>query len=185
MGERSIVESELFSQTLKLAALNNGDQTARLQNTHDFMVLQSKWLSESQFNEIHSLCHNLPGPTTTQVIITIITLKLRSISTAITCFLLYNLIPWIMLTVLGYLSKMFLQQYDEEHKLIVKMVIMGCIAAGAGIMVRSLFESIKDIRNSPVKIVLMAFTALIFYLYKSQNAIILCLAIGSIVSLYL
>ena len=185
MGEFTLPTGELYLSILKLVRLNTGDQTARMQNTHDFMVKQSKWLTESQFNEIYHLCHNLPGPTTTQVIITIISLKLKSISTAITCFLIYNSIPWILLTLLGFISSYFLKAIDKEYELSVQMVIMGCTAAGAGIMVRSLYQYATTLSDNLVKILLMLISATIFYIYKSKNAIIFCLTLGAIVSLYL
>lgn len=84
-----------------------------MQNTHDFMVLENKWLSETQFSEIRSLCWSLPGPSTVQVIITIITLKFKSLSIGINCLLIYNILPWTLLTILGTLSKFFLQE-DER-----------------------------------------------------------------------
>ena len=136
-------------------------------------------------NEIYNLCHNLPGPTTTQVITTIITLKLKSIRTAITVIFLYNLFSWILLTVLGFLSTIFLIRNQEEHSLMVNMVIMGCTAAGAGIMVRSFYQYCVVLTDSAVKIVLMLSSAAIYYFYKSKNSIVFCLTLGAIVSLYL
>jgi len=57
---------------------------------------------------VYNLCYNLPGPTTSQVIITIITLKLKSISVAINAFLIYSIIPFLVLTILGILADIFL-----------------------------------------------------------------------------
>ena len=185
MDDFTIPTGQLYLSILKLVRLNTGDQTARMQNTHDFMVKEVKWLTQSQFNQIYHLCHNLPGPTTIQVIITIITLKIKSISTAITCFLIYNSIPWILLTLMGFLSSMFLKRIEKQDELAVQMVIMGCTAAGAGIMVRSAYKYVCTISDSGVKILLMLISGVIFYIYKSKNAIIFCLTLGAIVSLYL
>lgn len=67
----------------------------------------------------------------------------------------------------------------------IRMVLMGCTAAGAGIMVRSFFIFFSKSVSSVPKIVLTLLSALIFYNYRSENSVIFCLAMGGIVSLYL
>jgi hypothetical protein len=41
--------NEIYPSMFRLSYLNSGDQTAHGKNTHDFMVLDKKWLSETQF----------------------------------------------------------------------------------------------------------------------------------------
>ena len=62
---------------------------------------------------------------------------------------------------------------------------MGCTAAAAGIMVRSFYHYFKEQTGSVVKIVLVFGSGAIFYYFQSQNAVIFCLVMGAIVSLYL
>jgi len=94
----------------QLSYLNSGDQTTHMHNTHEYMVVEHKWLSETQFAEIYNLCWSLPGPTNMQVIVTIITLKLKSLSAAIKSLLIYNILPLVLLIVLGLLSNYFLSK---------------------------------------------------------------------------
>ena len=67
----------------------------------------------------------------------------------------------------------------------VRMVLMGCTAASAGIMVRSFYKYFTQEASTIPKKALILLTAGIFYIEKSQNAIIFCLALGAIVSIYL
>ena len=150
-----------------MSYLNSGDQTAHLKNTHHYMVLEHKWLSETQFDEIRNLCWSLPGPTTVQVILTIVTLKFKSLSTAINCLLVYNILPWTLLTLLGILSNVFLEQDEKDFPMPLRMVIMGCTAAGAGIMVRSFFLFASKVGHSLPKAGLILLSAVIFYIYRS------------------
>lgn len=101
------------------------------------MVLHHKWLSETQYKEVLDLCWSLPGPTTIQVIVTIVTLKTRSLMAGVNSFIIYNIVPWIFLTILGLLSSIFVQDRVTHLPHAVKLFIMGFNAASAGIMVRN------------------------------------------------
>jgi chromate transport protein ChrA len=117
--------------------MNTGDQQSHLSNTHDRLVLHHKWLSETQYKEVLDLCWSLPGPTTLQVIITIVTLKTRSLMVGVNSFVIYNILPWIFLTILGLLSATFVQSHVTNLPLTVQLFFMGFNAASAGIMVRN------------------------------------------------
>lgn len=71
-----------------------------------------------------------------QIILTIVTLKFKSLSVAINCFLLYNCVPWIVLTIMGLLSNHLVS--DKNYFAMPwNLIFMGCNAAAAGIMVRN------------------------------------------------
>jgi len=70
-----------------------------------------------------------------QIILTIVTLKFKSLSIAINTFLLYNIVPWIVLTIMGGLSNYVLR--DNTFSRSYDMIFMGFNAAAAGIMVRN------------------------------------------------
>jgi hypothetical protein len=36
---------DIYRAMFSLSIINTGDQTAHIENTHDFMVLERKWLS--------------------------------------------------------------------------------------------------------------------------------------------
>lgn len=106
--------NDLYKGIYELSYKNTGDQYTQLQNTHESMVLRHKWLSETQYKEVLDLCWSLPGPTTIQVILTIVLLKTKSIGQGLYCFIIYNLIPWIILTILGILSMIFIHNNNYE-----------------------------------------------------------------------
>jgi chromate transport protein ChrA len=146
--------------------------------------LQNKWLSETQFKEVLDLCWSLPGPTTLQVIITIVTLKTRSLMVGVNSFIVYNILPWIFLTILGLLSSKFVHNQTALLPLTAKLFFMGFNAATAGIMVRNFVQFMSDSWQKWPKIALTLVTAGIFYFNQSIGALIGCLALGAVVSLY-
>lgn len=107
-GEQMTSPDELYRGIFELSYLNTGDQKSQLASTHDRLVLHYKWLSETQFKEVQDLCWSLPGPTTMQLIITIVTLKCKSLMMGLNCFFIYNIVPWVLLTIIGLLSPLIL-----------------------------------------------------------------------------
>jgi hypothetical protein len=120
-----------------------------------------------------------------QVITTIIILKVKSLSVAFNSLLIYNALPLLLLTLLGFLSNHFLSKPESEFALRERMVLMGLSAASAGIMLRSFLIYVTQSAKSVAQIVLIVVSTAIFYLFRSQNSIIFCLVVSGIVSLYL
>lgn len=183
-AEQSINDSEIYRGIYELSLMNTGDQQSHLNNTHDQMVLHHKWLSETQFKEVLDLCWSLPGPTTIQVIITIVTLKTKSLLMGVKCFLIYNIVPWIVLTILGLLSSYFVQNNITNLPYSLKLFFLGFNAASAGIMMRNFFSYVQENHSKWPKLLLTTVTAVIFYCNQSIGALLFCLALGGIVSLY-
>lgn len=120
----------------------------------------------------------------THVIITIVTLKTRSLMAGFNSFLAYNALPWVILTILGLLSSAFVQSNITHLPLTPRLFFMGFSAASAGIMVRSSISHITETWPKWPKLLLTGITAVIFYCNQSLATLLGCLALGAIVSLY-
>lgn len=99
-------------------------------------------------------------------------------------FLVYNALPWIILTVLGLLSSNFMHNEILALPLIAQLFFMGFNAASAGIMVRNIASYVTDNWSKWPKILLTLVTSIIFFFNQSLVALLGCLALGAIVSLY-
>lgn len=183
-AEQPFSEAEIYKGIYDLSLMNTGDQQSHLTNTHDRMVLHHKWLSETQYKEVLDLCWSLPGPTTIQVIITIVTLKTKSLMVGVKCFIIYNIVPWVILTILGLLSSYLVQDNISNLPISAKLFFLGFNAASAGIMMRNFFSYVQDNYNKWAKLLLTAVTAIIFYSNQSLATLLFCIALGAIVSLY-
>ena len=73
----------------------------------------------------------------------------------------------MVLTVLGILASVFLSGDEKEFSMPVRMALMGCTAASAGIMVRSFYKYFTTEASTIPKKVWVLLTAGIFYIYKS------------------
>lgn len=120
----------------------------------------------------------------TQVIITIVTLKTRSLMVGVNSFLVYNALPWVILTILGLLSSNFMHDEILALPLITQLFFMGFNAASAGIMVRNIVSYTRDNWSKWPKMLLTLVTSIIFFFNQSLAALLGSLALGAIVSLY-
>ena len=112
----------------------------QIDNFSEKIVREFRWLTTSQINEIKNLCWALPGPTLYQMIITITTLKLQSVSAGFYSFIIFSIPSWILLFVIGSLVNIYASDYEVTQ---VKLAFLGFNAAAAGVIVRSLHEHIK------------------------------------------
>lgn len=99
-------------------------------------------------------------------------------------FLVYNALPWVILTILGLLSSNFMQNEIVALPLIAQLFFMGFNAASAGIMVRNIVSYMTENWSKWPKILLTLVTSIIFFFNQSLVALLGCLALGAIVSLY-
>ena len=103
----------------------------------------------------------------------------------INAIVVYNIVPLISLTILGILSMYFIAGNIHNLPHTLKLTFMGFSAAAAGIMMRSLIKfSVKNVYKWP-KILIMLMSATIFVFDQSIFAVLFCLGLGAIVSLYL
>ena len=110
---------------------------------------------------------------------------MKSLKAGIFAIIIYNIIPLIILTILGILAKHFINDNINNLPHTLKLTFMGCTAASAGIMMRSLIKfTIKNVYKWP-KILLMLLTATIFFYDQSIFSLLMCLALGAVISLYL
>ena len=180
-----LTPEEIYRGILELSYKNSGDQIAHMEMAHDYLVRQQRWLSETQFKELQELCWSLPGPTTMQVMVTICILKLKSLTAGLQCFLVYNCIPWLALTLLGLLCQYFFDGKTELLSYELKRVFMGFNAAAAGIMVRCFVSYFRQSWYSWPKVLLTLISTVIFCLTQSIGGVVLAICIGSVLSLYI
>lgn len=131
------------------------------------------------------MCWCLPGPTTLQIIISLVVLKTKSLNIGIKCFFIYSVLPWVFYALITLVYALFIKDRPVEQSTTMQLLVMGCNAAAAGIMVRSFSTFFVKYLESWPKIILILVTAAGFSIYPSMVTLIACLFLCSIISLYL
>ncbi len=119
------------------------------------------------------------------MLLTIVILKTKSISTGVRAFFVYNTISWAIISIVSVLSCIFVEKKEDDLNEVAQVILMGCIAAASGIMVRNFINFFRNFFGNGPKMTLILVTALIFFVYPSPKAIVFCMLMSGMVSLYI
>jgi len=104
---------ERFIQVVKtyapLGLVAFGGPQAHVAILRDHLVVQRKWLDEEQFTELFAIGQGLPGPTSTQLVVSTALARAGPIG-GITAFMLWNLPGLIVL--ITWLVRSFVPEYE-------------------------------------------------------------------------
>jgi chromate transport protein ChrA len=94
-----------------------GGPQAHVAILRDHLVVQRKWLDEEQFTELFAIGQGLPGPTSTQLVVSTALARAGPIG-GITAFMLWNLPGLIVLITCGVLIATFVDPYNPPWYLV-------------------------------------------------------------------
>lgn len=110
-----------FAQVVKtyapLGFVAFGGPQAHVAILRDHLVVQRKWLDEDQFTELFAIGQGLPGPTSTQLVVSTALARAGPIG-GITAFMLWNLPGLIVLITCGVLIATFVDPYNPPWYLV-------------------------------------------------------------------
>jgi chromate transporter len=119
--EEDIPWRERFVQVVKtyapLGLVAFGGPQAHVAILRDHLVVQRKWLDEEQFTELFAIGQGLPGPTSTQLVVSTALARAGPIG-GITAFMLWNLPGLIVLITCGVLIATFVDPYNPPWYLV-------------------------------------------------------------------
>jgi len=94
-----------------------GGPQAHVAILRDHLVIQRDWLDEEQFTELFAIGQGLPGPTSTQLVVSTALARAGPIG-GITAFMLWNVPGLIVLIVCGVLIASFVDPYNPPWYLV-------------------------------------------------------------------
>ena len=112
------------------------------------------------------------------------TLKTKSISSGFWAFILFSIPSWIVLSLLGWLTSIYITP-NSVLPTQITLLLLGFNASGAGIMAQSFIHNFMEHYSNPAKLIIMITSALIFLVFRSIQSINFCLVVGAIISLYM
>ena len=119
--EADIPWIQRFTQVVKtyapLGLVAFGGPQAHVAILRDHLVVQRKWLDEEQFTELFAIGQGLPGPTSTQLVVSTALARAGPIG-GITAFMLWNLPGLIVLIICGVLIATFVDPYNPPWYLV-------------------------------------------------------------------
>ncbi|CBJ29849.1 conserved unknown protein [Ectocarpus siliculosus] len=154
---------QVFWQFLPLGVVAYGGPTAHIALLHERFVDKSKWLSEEQFVELMAVGQGLPGPTSTQMVVSMGAYR-AGIPGGLLSFALWNIPSFIVLTLAGLGVKELLGDDDPDW-------LSGLGPAAISLVFVAAYKLGKKVNKSPLKFSLSLVSACVTLLINGDEDI--------------
>eukprot|EP00904_Undaria_pinnatifida_P001126 jgi/Undpi1/11013/HiC_scaffold_30.g13313.m1 len=154
---------QVFWQFLPLGVVAYGGPTAHVALLHERFVDKSKWLTEEQFIELMAVGQGLPGPTSTQMVVSMGAFR-AGIPGGLLSFALWNFPSFIILTLAGLGVRDLLDGDDPDW-------LAGVGPAAISLVFVAAYKLGRKVNNSPLKYSLSLFSACVTLLINGDEDI--------------
>ncbi|PKM58168.1 MAG: chromate transporter [Firmicutes bacterium HGW-Firmicutes-3] len=175
--EKQPISRKNFLQDVLICSLGAyGGPEAHMGVFIDQMVIKKNYLSEEELIELIALCSILPGPTSTQTIVSI-GYKTGGPVLALLTMLVWALPVLMLMTLLSFLYQFF------EHMNLDKNNLRYIGPMAVGFIVMAAFRINKKVVTNKLTFVMFLFGAIVTYFIREPWVFPLVLIIGGIVSI--
>ena len=175
-NKTKIENFDIFLSFLLLGLTSFGGPIAHIGYFRNFFVKQKKWLDEKLYADFVSLCNFLPGPSSSQVGISI-GYYLKGIKGAILAWIGFTLPSVIMLMLFGYA----ILNYDSS---IPQGILKGLKAIVVIIVFKAILVMSKNLLKDNIGYLITFFTALFLIIFPSSFNQLICLIISGLIGVF-
>lgn len=168
---------DIFLSFLLLGLTSFGGPIAHIGYFRDFFVNHKKWLDEKLYADFVSLCNFLPGPSSSQVGISI-GYYLKGIKGAILAWVGFTIPSVIILMLFGYT----ILNYDSS---IPQGVLNGLKAIVVIIVFQAILGMSKNLLKDNIGYLITFFTALFLMIFPSSLNQLMCLMISGLIGVFI
>ena len=172
----NIKNYDIFFSFLLLGITSFGGPIAHISYFRDFFVKHKKWLDEKLYADFVSLCNFLPGPSSSQVGISI-GYYLKGIKGAILAWVGFTMPSVIILMLFGYT----ILNYDSS---IPQGVLKGLKAIVVIIVFQAILGMSKNLLKDNIGYLITFFTALFLIIFPSSLNQLMCLMISGLIGVF-
>ena len=167
---------DIFLSFLLLGLTSFGGPIAHIGYFRNFFVKQKKWLDEKLYADFVSLCNFLPGPSSSQVGISI-GYYFKGIKGAILAWIGFTMPSVIILMLFGYA----ILNYDSS---IPQGVLKGLKAIVVVIVFQAILGMSKNLLKDNMGYIITFFTALFLIIFPSSLNQLICLIISGLIGVF-
>ncbi|CAM9128658.1 unnamed protein product [Ascophyllum nodosum] len=154
---------QVFWQFLPLGVIAYGGPNAHIALLHERFVDKSKWLTEEQFVELMAVGQGLPGPTSTQMVVSMGTFR-AGIPGGLLSFALWNIPSFIVLVLAGVGVRDLLGDSDPDW-------LSGVGPAAVSLVFVAAYKLGKKVNNTKLKFTLSLVSACVTLLINGDENI--------------
>jgi chromate transporter len=175
-NKTKIENLDIFLSFLLLGLTSFGGPIAHIGYFRNFFVKQKKWLDEKLYADFVSLCNFLPGPSSSQVGISI-GYYFKGIKGAILAWIGFTMPSVIILMLFGYA----ILNYDSS---IPQGVLKGLKAIVVIIVFQAILGMSKNLLKDKIGYIITFFTALFLVIFPSSFNQLICLIISGLIGVF-
>ena len=175
-NKTKIENLEIFLSFLLLGLTSFGGPIAHIGYFRNYFVKQKKWLDEKLYADFVSLCNFLPGPSSSQVGISI-GYYFKGIKGAILAWVGFTMPSVIILMLFGYA----ILNYDSS---IPQGVLNGLKAIVVVIVFQAILGMSKNLLKDNIGYIITFFTALFLIIFPSSFNQLMCLIISGFIGAF-
>ena len=175
-NKTKIENLDIFLSFLLLGLTSFGGPIAHIGYFRNFFVKQKKWLDEKLYADFVSLCNFLPGPSSSQVGISI-GYYFKGIKGAILAWIGFTMPSVIILMLFGYA----ILNYDSS---IPQGVLKGLKAIVVVIVFQAILGMSKNLLKDNMGYIITFFTALFLIIFPSSLNQLICLFISGLIGVF-
>ena len=175
-NKTKIENLDIFLSFLLLGLTSFGGPIAHIGYFRNFFVKQKKWLDEKLYADFVSLCNFLPGPSSSQVGISI-GYYFKGIKGAILAWVGFTMPSVIILMLFGYA----ILNYDSS---IPQGVLKGLKAIVVIIVFQAILGMSKNLLKDNIGYIITFFTALFLIIFPSSFNQLMCLIISGLIGVF-
>ena len=175
-NKTKIENLDIFLSFLLLGLTSFGGPIAHIGYFRNFFVKQKKWLDEKLYADFVSLCNFLPGPSSSQVGISI-GYYFKGVKGAILAWVGFTMPSVIILMLFGYA----ILNYDNS---IPQGVLKGLKAIVVIIVFQAILGMSKNLLKDYVGYLITFFTALFLIIFPSSLNQLMCLTLSGLIGVF-
>ena len=165
---------------LYLGFISFGGPIAHIGVFKKILIEENKFLTELEFTDLFNICNIIPGPTSSQLLTAIMTLKTNSVIGGLISFLCFNMPALIAMIIIANLfqNEFNINEFSNitpanfDHYYLIYLFIMGiCQAAVANILLAA-FTLSEKIQKNLLQMILLTLATIIFSLTGNLLAMI-------------
>jgi len=184
--------SKVTKICLYLGFISFGGPIAHIGIFKKLLIEDRKFLSESEFTDLFNICNVIPGPTSSQLITAIMTIKTKSVFAGLVSFLCFNMPALIFMILLANLlqNTFRIQEFSSLspenytwHYLILLFFLGVCQSAVANIF-QAAFTLSDKIKNNSLQLLLLLGSSIIFSLRGDHISMILIMITCGLITVF-
>jgi chromate transporter len=175
-----------------LGFISFGGPIAHIGVFKKILIEENNFLSDLEFTDLFNICNIIPGPTSSQLLTAIMTLKTNSVIGGLISFLCFNmpaLIAMIIIANLFQQNKFIIDEFTNitpanfDNYYIIYLFIMGICQAAVSNILLAAFTLSDKIKNNLLQIILLISATITFSFTGNLIAMILIMIICGLITI--